>query len=266
MKRIVFIAMVLVSPLFLFAQEQKYEYTPKVKNKVEFVNMTGKVILKNTSGNTIIIKSDYDVEVPERAEGLKLLGAVDDNTNMGLNVSEKNGIVAISGVSNKITDFTYTISIPEGISVNLDYSNPFVSSDVEVNSYAGSLEIKTLSANVVLKDCTGPLTVNSVSGNIEVVFSKLNQDEPTSLVSVSGFVDVSLSEDTKASFEISNTIGAVYNNLDLQKEKSGNKSRRAQSLTPLSQRKVHEKYTLNGGGVNLYLKTVSGDIYLRKNK
>lgn len=264
MKRIIFLAFVFLFPGLLFAQERKYEYTPKVKNRIEIVNLLGEISLRNASGNAIVIESDFNVEVPGRAKGLSILGAVDDNTNMGVNVAEENGVVAISGTCKQVSDYSYTIFVPQGVAVNIDYHSPFANSDISVDSYNGSLEIKALSADVKLTDCTGPLTISTISGNIEAVFSELNQEEPTSLVAVSGFVDVTLPSSSKASFEISNVAGNVYNNLDLVSENKPKKNGRAGDLNFFSQGNQHNKYTLNGGGTNVFLKTVTGNIYLRK--
>lgn len=265
MKRVTTLIVIFVLPLILFGQENKFEYTPKVKNKIEVANLLGKIALKNTSGNSIVIESDFNMEKPERAEGLTLMGPtqLEDNTELGLNISEENGIVTIAGVTKKVKDFNYTISIPEGIAVNVDYHSPFASGDLEIDSYNGSVEIKTLAADVKLSNCTGPFTVSSVSGDIEAVFSSLNQEQPTSLASVSGLVDVSIPGNTKANIEMSNISGDIYNNLDLKNASKDDEDDRSKGMDEIKHRS-HSEYSLNGGGQKLFLKTISGNIYLRK--
>ena len=263
MKKVTFLIAVFIIPLISFSQEKKFEYTPKVKNRVEITNLLGEISLRNANGNAIVIESDFDMERPERADGLKLLGAMEDNTNLGINVSEEDGVVTISGVTKQVRDHKYTISVPQGIAVSIDYHNPFANSDITVDSYKGSLEIKTLSANVKLTECTGPFTVNSVSGNVEVVFSSVNQNEPSSLASVSGLIDVSVPSSGKATFEISNITGNVYNNLDLENSSKEKKDERAAGLGAIKHNSGNT-YTLNGGGQKIFLKSVSGNIYLRK--
>lgn len=263
MKRVIYLAAALIFPLLTFAQENKFEYTPKVKNRVEIANLLGEITLKNASGNAIVIESDFDMEKPERAEGLSLLGAKEDNTNLGLSITEENGVVSIEGITNKVKDYSYTISIPQGIAVSLDYNSPFANSDIEVDSYKGSFEIKTLTANVKITNCTGPFTVNSTSGDIEAVFNSLNQSEPTSLASVSGLIDVTVPADSKATFEISNITGNIYNNLDLKGQSKADKDSRADGLGAIKHSN-DGSYTLNGGGQKVILKAISGNIYLRK--
>jgi len=250
-------------PLIAFSQGNKFEYTPKVKNRVDIVNLLGDISLKNATGNAIVIESDFEMEKPERAEGLKLLGSAEDNTNLGISVTEENGIVTISGVVNQVADFKYSISIPQGIAVSIDYDSPFAGSDINIDSYKGSLELKTLNADVKLTKCTGPCTVNSISGSVEVDFSTINADAPTSLASVSGIIDVSIPADSKASIEISNITGNVYNNLNLESSSAGKKDGRAEGLGSIKHG-GETNYTLNGGGQKIILNSVSGNIYLRK--
>ena len=263
MKRVTILIVIFVLPLVLLSQENKFEYTPKVKNKIEVINVLGKLTLKNTSGNAIVIESDFNHEKPDRAEGLSLLGSVEDNSQLGINVSEENGIVTISGVTKKVQDYAYTIMVPEGISISIDYHNPFASDSLEIDSYKGSVELKTLTADVKINNCTGPFTVSSTSGNIEAVFSSLDQEHPSSLASVSGFVDVTLPSSVKANLKVSTITGDMYNNLDLKSTSELNENERAEGLENIGGKSKSE-YQLNGGGQKLLLKSISGNIYLRK--
>jgi DUF4097 and DUF4098 domain-containing protein YvlB len=263
MKKAAILIAVIVFPLFVKSQENKFEYTPKVKKRVEIKNLLGEISIKNTTGNAIVIESDFNVDLPERAKGLKLLGVMEDNTQLGVNISEENGIVSILGSTKQVRDYKYTLSIPLGIAVSLEYNSPFVTGDIEIDSYKGSLEINTLSANVKLTNSTGPFTVNSVSGDVEVSFTSINQDEPTSLASVSGLIDVSVPSGEKATFEINNITGNVYNNLDLKSTSKEDGDKRASGLGSIKHSDGNG-FLLNGGGQKVYLNSVSGNIYLRK--
>ena len=264
MKRIVYLLAIAVFPFLAMGQTKKFEYTPKVKNKVEISNLLGEISLQNSSGNVVVIESDFNLNRPERADGLKLLGAMEDNTDLGVNVSEENGVVSIQGATKQVREFKYKILIPASMAVSLDYGSPFSKGDIAVDSFNGSLEIKTLNASVKITKSSGPFTVNSISGNIEVVFDKISQNEPTSLASVSGFIDVTVPGSDKASFEISNITGNVYNNLELKSaSKEKDKDNRAYGMNPVSHHGGNS-FTMNGGGQKVYLKGISGNIYLRK--
>lgn len=264
MKKLLAIVITLVLPFFVLGETKKFEYTPKVKNKVEITDLLGKITLQNAPGNAIVIESDFKVDRPDRAEGLKLLGSAEDNTDLGLNVSEDDGVVKIQGATKQVRDFKYKILIPAGMAVNLNYGSPFANGDIAIDSYNGSLEINTLNSNVKITNSSGPFTVNTISGNVEVVFDKINQSDPTSLASVSGFIDVTVPATEKATFGISSITGNVYNNLDLKSNSSDKgKDNRSEGLEAVSRRGGNE-FTLNGGGQKVLLKSISGNIYLRK--
>jgi hypothetical protein len=255
--------MLLVLPMALWAQPKKFEYTPKVKSKVEIKDVLGKVLLKNSAGAAIVIETNYDREIPDRAKGLKLLGDREDNTALGLNVNEENGVVSITGVSRQVREYNYTISIPSGLAVNLDYNSPFATDDIEVESFKGSLEIKTLASSVKLTNTSGPLTVGSVSGDIEVVLSNISQEGPTSLATVNGLIDLSVPSTEKATFEVKSVMGDVYNNLDLVGKSKTEQDKRSGGLDAIKHNDG-SNFTLNGGGQKVILSTVSGNVYLRK--
>ncbi len=263
MKRIAFILLVVfVFPAIVMGQMKKYEYTPKVKNKVEINNLLGEIALQNSSGNAIVIESDFKMDVPDRAAGLKLLGAMEDNTEMGINLSEENGIVSIQGAVKQVRDHKYKISVPVGMAVNLNYNSPFANGNLIIDSFKGGLDIHTLNAKVKITNSSGPFTVNTISGDVEVVFNSISQDAPSSLASVSGLVDVTVPSTEKATFGISTINGNVYNNLDLKTVKEAEPDKRAFGMNALK----HDtgEFTLNGGGQKVYVKSISGNIYLRR--
>ena len=262
MKRIDILFTMLVFPLLCMGQVKKYEYTPKVKNKIEIKNLLGAISIQNTSGNAIIIESDFQMEVPDRAKGLKLLGDMEDNTEIGVNLSEENGIVSITGVVRQVRDHQYKILVPVGMAVDFDYNNPFASGEINIDSFKGGLYIKTLSANVKITNSTGPFAINSISGNIEVSFSSISQEASTSIASISGLIDVTVPSGDKATFGINTMQGNIYNNINLKPVKEKEADPQAHGLTMIR----HElgDYTMNGGGQKILLKTISGNIYLRK--
>lgn len=262
MKSIAIVIAAIVLPMITLGQMKKYEYTPKTKSKVEIHNVLGDVTLQNTTGNAIIIESDINVDAPDRAKGLKLLGVMEDNTELGVNVGEENGIVMIEGAVKQVKDHQYKISIPAGMAVNLDYNSPFSRNELTIDNFKGSLEVNTLHANVKVTNSTGPFAINTISGNLEVDFSNINQEAPTSLASVSGIVDVTIPAGEKASLQINTISGNIYNNLDLKSKKEPETDKRAAGMRSL--RNDLNEFTLNGGGQKVYLKSVSGNIYLHK--
>jgi DUF4097 and DUF4098 domain-containing protein YvlB len=94
---------------------------------------------------------------------------------------------------------------------------------------------------------------------MEMFMDELSQMGPTSISLVSGFIDITMPDDSPADLYLSSISGEIYTNLDV--EIMGNNKENMQRLG--GGRNI--RGTLNGGGVEVNLKTISGDIYLRKN-
>jgi DUF4097 and DUF4098 domain-containing protein YvlB len=93
--------------------------------------------------------------------------------------------------------------------------------------------LNTISGMIVLKGSLGKMSVNSISG----------------------FIDYTVPQSCKARIDLSTISGNVYSNLKFED----------QSSKEISWVGTQRKLTLNGGTQEIALKTISGNIYLRKN-
>ena len=92
--------------------------------------------------------------------------------------------------------------------------------------------------------------INTISGEIELI----GCEGEMSVKSVSGFIDYSIPEKLKANIDLSTVTGDVYSNVDFDNKQTDK----------ISWVGTNRALTLNGGDKEVKLKTVSGDIYLRK--
>jgi len=94
------------------------------------------------------------------------------------------------------------------------------------------------------------LVINSISGNIDVK----NMNNSLTLETISGFVDVAVDPTKKYDLKCSTISGSIYS--DLKFDSDGN------IKADIVGSKLNT--SLNGGGKKLKLKTISGDLYIRK--
>lgn len=92
--------------------------------------------------------------------------------------------------------------------------------------------------------------VNTISGEIELVACEGTMN----VNSVSGFIDYSVPEELNANIDLSTVTGDVYSNVSFDDGDSDE----------ISWVGTNRKLRMNGGNNDIKLKTVSGDIYLRK--
>ena len=237
-----------------FAQEYR---TPVTAQKIRLVLHNCEVSVAGHEGNELVVNArDYEAP-PERAQGLRpLYSSGTDNSGLGLSVSEAGDELTIMKVGRG--EANYEFKVPKNIALIVEEVN-YGGDDMVFRNLSGDLEIRTTSSDVVLDGVTGPVVANSVSGNIEVVFSKVNQQKPCSITVVSGDVDITLPAQTPANLKLASVSGEVYTDFDISL-KGDNEE---QGLRRMGMGRPIEG-AINGGGVTLQVKTVSGDIFLRK--
>ncbi|WP_299162562.1 DUF4097 family beta strand repeat-containing protein [uncultured Tenacibaculum sp.] len=109
------------------------------------------------------------------------------------------------------------------------------------------LKIKSISGSVDALTYNGKLTLDLISGNITVKKHSKNMN----LKTISGDIDVVVSD---AEFKAETLTGTVYSDLDIDFNKNRKKSYGSQKIYG----------TVKNGTASLKLKTISGDIFLRK--
>jgi hypothetical protein len=257
MKHLIIVTAFLMALTTQMAKAQQYTHklANNNENSIEFSLSRSEISIEGYDGSEVIIRNKDYKAPPERAKGLRpLYGAGQDNTGIGLSVEESNGILKI--VQASVSDGEFEVKVPNNVRVMIEEVN-WGGGDIRVRDHEGEIEIKSKTGDIDLQNITGPVIASSTSGNVDVTFSGVSDENPTSISVVSGYIDVTMPASSKADLRLNSISGEIYTNLDL--DLKANKD----DLKLLGGgRKVES--TLNGGGVAMDLKTISGDIYLRK--
>ncbi|MEO7316883.1 MAG: DUF4097 family beta strand repeat-containing protein [Ginsengibacter sp.] len=241
-----------------------------------------------------------------RAKGLNAVSDNGfDNTGLGLAVSEKGQETIVSPIGNLRNEIKIKLPANVALSVvrNGWSTSNFDSVAISLNNIKSEIDLSVQSENCKLSNVTGPLSIKTLSGNIDV---KLNNQfsGPISISSVNGFIDVTTPENGKADIEISTRNGTIYadKSLNLKSEKVKQENSRGISTTSdtlvtnrgattilgsgavtgnlgtdinKSRRTINARSipysgnssftgTLNGGGKKIVLHSMNGNIYFRK--
>ena len=271
MKKIAVTSILLIVFVFLAgAQERQFKLSKKTGTLK--VNIGG-VSIEGYDGSEVVFsapelkRDDKD----ERAAGLKLVSGsgLTDNTGLNLSVRENGGTVEVDYVG-KLERERITIKVPNTMSVKVAVTGVMNGNrPVDIKDFKGELEISTMYNAVSLQNITGPVNAKTIYGELNAKFASAVKG-PVSLVSVYKFVDVSIPPGLKANVNISSQNGNIYaaDGLDIKRELPKEKqSSDGEDLAGLKEwtRSSNITGTLNGGGVDLILKTNYGKIYLRKN-
>ncbi|MFY0601017.1 MAG: DUF4097 family beta strand repeat protein [Cyclobacteriaceae bacterium] len=258
MKKGINIAFALILSLGSMAQEFKFEPNGRTSDlQVKINDLSSDLEIIGVEGNKIIIIATNYKGMPEKAKGLKPLSATgSENTGIGLRVTQEGNEVQISGASRSANDGRYQIKLPKSTKLYVDYQG-WDGGDVLIENMTSEVEISSNISDLVFKDVTGPIVANTLSSNIEVRFSSLNQSSPTSLSSTSGDIDVSIPILTKGNFDLSTISGEIYTDLDFEIDTEKSDLKRIGGGTST-------KATLNGGGVKMSIHCISGNVFIRK--
>ncbi|MEL6923269.1 MAG: DUF4097 family beta strand repeat-containing protein [Bacteroidota bacterium] len=255
MKKILLtMGLLIVAVSLSIAQEYKLsKSTGKlVVREVDRVNFEG------TTGNEIIFMTEsHNDRRPERAKGLVPINGsgVMDNTDIGLSVKDKGGEVVVQQVSSN-SKTRYTIKVPKGVSIYYEHTT-YHGKDINFKDVQSEIEVSAHYNGINLKNVTGPMAIKSVYGHVEADFASLNQNGSVSLYSVYDFVDVSLPASARANVSMKSGYGEMFTDMKLDMGTTGD-------MVKVSSKQVQG--TLNGGGVDLSLKSSYKNIYLRKRK
>jgi hypothetical protein len=239
---------------------QDFKYDVKQSNQISIKDFSGGINIEETSGTQLIIEVGKYDEKPARADGLKSLygSGAEDNTNIGLQVKTNENVIEITGASKQAEDAYYTFKIPKGLNVKIDYRSPFANDDIKVKNFSSELEVSILNPGIKLENVTGPVILNLTNGDINIVFGTVNQNSPISLHATNGIIDITLPANTPANISMSTINGEIFTNFDLDFKK---KTKVGLDYIGGGQKL---KGTINSGGVDINLKTINDNIYLRK--
>jgi hypothetical protein len=254
MKKYLITSLIAIAAL-VSAQAQEFKLA-KSSGKLH-INLSSATI-ESTTGNEFIFSTDRgDGESDERAKGLRPISGsgITDNTGIGINVTEKDGVVEVNQVNQR--DHRIKIKVPKGVSISYRFDK-VQAGKVVFSNIENEIEVSVQYNSVQLDNVTGPLTVKAIYGGVDAKF-KDNMKGPISIVSVYGHVDVAIPSTTKANIKLSASHGEILaaSDLKIELEKSGDAD-----MISYSNNNVRGK--LNGGGTDISLRADYAKIYLRK--
>ncbi len=246
--------LIFISAGLLTAQEHKITVQNTKESKLILKQFGGDFPIEGYSGNEIIITStSEDMTPPERAKGLKpIYPGGTDNSGMGLFVEKNGNQVSITCLLPITRSEDYKIKVPDNLSLEIE-SGCERSCEISVTNMKNEVEIKNCH-DIRLSNVSGPLVLSTISGNIDITFSNIAPDQPFSVNSVSGDIDVTLPVKTSTDITLRTVTGGFYSDFDIpETQKDMKKIGGNQLYIPL-----------NGGGFKFNIATVSGSIFLRK--
>jgi len=133
----------------------------------------------------------------------------------------------------------------------------------------GEIEASNDNGSVSLTDVSGSVVAHSLNGKVIAVLKRVTPQKSMSFVSMNGNVDVTLPPDTKANLKLRTDNGDVWTDFDVQL-KGGSQPVVEDSRKNGGRYRIEVDRSfsgaINGGGPDFELRTMNGNVYIRKTK
>ena len=238
---------------------------PSRPGKLVVSLMSGKIVVKGHAANNVVVETvaDDDKDDEERQGRGKTAGLRRiRNTASGLTIEEENNEMRISTQMHNET--ALSIGVPVRTSLKLTLMN---GDDIIVENVEGELEVNNMNGDISLTNVAGTGIIHSANGEVKAHFTRVT-GKPMSFTTLNGDVDVALPADIKATVRLDSGYGDIYTDFPIEMLPT------AMQSTVQDDRAKGGKYRLkmekamvgkiNGGGVEYTLKTLNGDIHLRR--
>ena len=224
--------------------------------------VTGSIKVSGYDGKDVIINvsqrknDDEEQQAPEN--GMKRISAP-----KGYEVTAKeadNNITVNTGNPSKAVDLE--LKIPQDVKLKVGTVND---GDVVVENVKGELEVNNVNDKIELTNISGSVVANTVNGDVNVTFTAVDPKASMAFSTLNGDVKVTLPADTKANIKAKSDNGDVYSDFDIDVDKTPAK---VDKTTEPGMYKIKKddwiSGKINGGGPEMMLKNMQGDIYIKK--
>lgn len=226
-----------------------------IQGSIRVVKHSGKELLIEVSG--IGEKSS----APEMKDGMRKINT--GGRGYELVVEEKmNKVVISQNIPMKTTSIT--LFAPANGTFRLSTVN---SGNITVEDVAGEFELSNVNGKIVLSNISGSAVVSTVNGTIQASFDNVTANKPMAFSTLNGNVDLSFPSQFKTTLKAKSDRGDVYSDFELGALKtSSNITRKTENGFSKIEASEWITGTINGGGAETMIKTLNGNIYLRKKR
>jgi hypothetical protein len=213
-------------------------------------------------GNEIVIVTDDEIADDDdddapRSDGLRRIGG----SRPGLTIEENDNTVSVR-MDAAPRNADLAISVPRRTSVRVRTVN---SGDLVVTGVTGEHELTNVNGDIVATDLSGSAVIGTTNGDVQVSFVALTPSKAMSFSSFNGDVDVTFPASLAADLHLNSGRGDVLTDFDVQVEPQSSVVEQGGNGRPYRVNVKREmRAVVGGGGPDIRLVTVNGDIMIRK--
>ena len=303
LKTLVMILLIMLFAATVFAESTVVKFSDPSNPGLIKTSGSGNITITGYNGSDVIIETDSKEEnvlnppENEKTKGLKRISSSTVNVTQD---KDENSITisrSIQHETNLAIKVPFNTSFKTGLNGNKENNSTgniqnlvltrvlagmggvgMLEGDIDVKNISGDIEASTVEGDITLTDISGIVLANTIEGNIEITFKEYKKNKPMSFSTIEGDVDVTLPSALKADLKIKNLDGDVFTDFDIkvmavstEEQNSVNvkSSTRVDTFVwnnigAMLGNNIYGK--INGGGAEIRITTLDGNIYVRKGK
>ena len=219
--------------------------------------LNGSITVKTHAGNEVIVEGPPSGSHEEHQGGMRRIGV----STRGLEVVQDDNVISIRN-QNGNSDVYITVPVDTSLKLRT------LSGGINVEGVSGEIEVHTLNGHLTLDNVSGTVTADSQNGPVKVSMNQVDSSKPMAFSTLNGVVDLTFPADLKADLTVRSNHGAVYSDFDVTLGGSRAITERNGSSDGRYRIRIDStiRGSINGGGVDLTIRTLNGAVYIRKKK
>jgi len=224
--------------------------------------VSGSINVTGYDGKDIVIivnpRSNDEEDSPKTENGMKRI-----SNHGGYEVTAKeadNNVTVNTGNPMKAIDLN--IKIPQDGKLQIGTVND---GEVTIDNVKGELEVNNVNDKIKLTNISGSVVANTVNGDVDVTFKAIDPKAAMAFSTLNGDINVTLPDDTKANLKMKSDNGDIFSDFDIDVDKTPSKVDK--TTEPGLYKIKKDDWVLgkiNGGGPEMMMKNMQGDIYVKK--
>ena len=196
---------------------------------------------------------------PAEAGGMRRLDSAD---SFELTAEEKDNRVIVKNDSWR-RPIDLTIKVPRNFSLQV---STVQNGDITIEDVSGELEISNVNGSIRLTQVSGSALLNTVNGSLVATFKAVTPNAPMAFSTVNGKIDVTFPSSLKANLKLKSDMGAIYSDFDMAVDKPAKPVTSSQNGVYRVSQDTWTNGKVNGGGAQITMKSLQGNLYIRRAK
>lgn len=224
----------------------------------------GSIRVTGHAANQVVIDATSKREKSEapkdvNAEGMK---RISKNNGLEITATEEHNNVRIT-TTNIHSNIELNIKVPLKCSLKVGTINE---GEIVIENVEGEMEITNVNGGIRMTNVAGSAVANTVNGTLKANFKTINQS-PMAFSTLNGNVDVTLPPTAKFNAKLKSDRGEIYTDFDVDVDRTVPAAEKT-AKDGMYKVSVDDwvKGKVNGGGGEIMMKNMNGNIYVRKAK